>query len=254
MAVLLKCGAIFLHVPKTGGSWVTNVLLEQGLVKNQFGHIHADMVRALYYARSSEIAARGLYDWAKSHVPLQLKALGPAQKIKHAAESIRQQNVPFCFCFVRNPLDWYESWWRYMGQRSGFHWEAETDMHGWHPCAALKETGNPDFHRFVRNVIETRPGFVTELYSTYAQPEIGFVGRQETLVDDLIQVLGTLNVNFDEHRIRESQRVNVSDDSCDSVGWEDDLREALQKTEYAAMLRFGYLSDSATMPLVPETT
>ena len=50
MAVMLKCGAIFLHIPKTGGSWVTDVLADQGLIKKQIGQIHADLVRVLYYA------------------------------------------------------------------------------------------------------------------------------------------------------------------------------------------------------------
>ena len=81
MAVMLKCGAIFLHVPKTGGSWVTSALANQGLIKKQFGHIHADLVRVLYYGRGSDVATRGLYDWAKSLLPRRLKAAGPAQKL-----------------------------------------------------------------------------------------------------------------------------------------------------------------------------
>jgi hypothetical protein len=245
MAVMLKCGAIFLHIPKTGGSWVTDVLADQGLIKKQIGHIHADLVRILYYARTSDVATRGLYDWAKSLLPRRLKAVGPAQKLKRAAENARQHQQPFCFCFVRNPADWYESWWRYMYQRSGIDWADESDLHGWHPCGALKEMGDSDFNGFVRNVISARPGFVTELFSMYDQPGLDFVGHQETLADDLVRVLQKLQIEFDEARLRAFEPTNVSSKTRDPIDWDPETRHELEKTEYAALLRYGYAPDSS---------
>ena len=41
MAILLKCGAIFLHIPKTGGNWASNVLEENDLVFANIGGRHA---------------------------------------------------------------------------------------------------------------------------------------------------------------------------------------------------------------------
>jgi hypothetical protein len=242
MAVMLKCGAIFLHIPKTGGSWVTDVLTDQGIVKKQFGHIHADFVRAIYYTQGRRMVTRGLYEWAKSGLPRGIKAIGPAQKIKHVATSVRQQQ-PFCFCFVRSPFDWYESWWRYMCQRSGTDWRNEPDFQSWHPCQALLGTSDADFNQFVRNAVGVRPGFVTELFSTYAQPTMNFVGRHERLAEDLVHVLRLLNVDFDEDRLRSFLPVNTSS-MRDPLEWTPELRSQVERTEYAALLRFGYLSRS----------
>lgn len=38
--LLKKCGAIFLHIPKTGGSWVSRVLWECDLVEKRLGYKH----------------------------------------------------------------------------------------------------------------------------------------------------------------------------------------------------------------------
>jgi hypothetical protein len=204
----------------------------------------------LYYARGTEVAKRGLYDWAKSLLPRRLKAVAAAQKLKRAAENARQHRKPFCFCFVRNPIDWYESWWRYMCQRSGVDWADQTDLHSWHPCQSLKDTGDADFNVFVRNVIAARPGFITELYSTYDQPGINFVGHQESLADDLVRVLRQLPLDFDEQRLRAFTPTNVSSASRDPIQWEPETRRELEKTEYAALLRYGYAADSSTITTI----
>lgn len=244
MALLLNCGAIFLHVPKTGGSWVTDVLVRQGLVRKQFGHIHADWVRAMVYTDTARTVARTTYEWCKSQVPTWIKAGRPLQRIKHRTLTSQQCYKPFVFCFVRHPLDWYESWWRYMSQRSGHDWSQETDLHGWHPCQAIKATGDASFDQFLRNVLHTRPGFVHELYAMYAQPGIDFVGRQEQLSQDLIRVLRLLNVSFDEQAIQQAAPVNVSRRPGSTPQWDPEIRREVEKTEYPTLLRFGYASSA----------
>ena len=240
MAVMLNCGAVFLHIPKTGGSWVTDTLRKQGLVRREFSHIHADMVRVRYYNSGTTSAARAGYEWAKSLLPRRLKAMGPAQQLKKSAEKVRESSLPYYFCFVRHPLRWYESWWRYMCGRSGANWAAESDLTSWHPCGTLRELGDPVFAQFVRNVNRVRPGFVTELFGLYTQQGIRFVGRQEHLVDDLVKVLGELNVNFDEQQIRESERVNVSRTDRLPVEWNPSLEYQTTQFELAGMARYGY--------------
>jgi hypothetical protein len=240
MAVMLNCGAVFLHIPKTGGSWVTDILRSQGLVRKEFTHIHADMVRVRYYNSGTASAVRSSYEWAKSLVPRKLKALGPAQRLKKSAEQACESSLPFYFCFVRHPLRWYESWWRYMCGRSGADWASESDLTSWHPCGILRELGDPEFATFVRNVNRVRPGFVTELYGLYTQQGIQFVGQQERLVDDLVDVLKKLNVNFDEQQIRESKRVNVSKTERLPIEWAPDLEFQTTQFELAGMARYGY--------------
>ena len=47
MALRLKGGAVFLHVPKTGGYWVNGVLREFGLVEAEVARRHAGLYEAV---------------------------------------------------------------------------------------------------------------------------------------------------------------------------------------------------------------
>src|SRR5512135_605059 len=93
MALLLKGGAVFLHVPKTGGRWVGRVLEASGLVESELGSMHADADRVLMPFGGS---GRNLLSYL---VKRRLRLL--------------PQNKPFMFCFVRHPLRWYESFFNY---------------------------------------------------------------------------------------------------------------------------------------------
>lgn len=239
MAVRLKNGAVFLHVPKTGGSWVTRVLNESGLVEREFSHIHANMVRVLYYSSGGRAFCLSAYEAVKSRLPRALKARIMTPRRRQRLSARQQSAAPYSFCFVRHPLDWYESWWRYMVGRSGSDWTAESDLLGWHPCAAIKNCGDESYEAFIRNVIQHRPGFVSELFAQYAQPGIGFIGKQESLTDDLIRVLRRLNLSFDEQRIRENAPINVSPKD-QAVSLPHQLQAELERLEYVALTRYGY--------------
>ncbi len=240
MAVLLKCGAIFLHIPKTGGSWVTQTLRAQGLVRREFGHIHADMVRAGHSVSGIAALARHGGDWLKSQVPKQLKALRPLQATKLGWERWRDDRRPFTFCMVRHPLRWYESWWQYLCEKSGSDWSERSDFQIWHPCRALRDLGSPNFETFVGKVNRQHPGFVTELFGLYTQEGIGFVGKQERLTDDLVSVLHHLNVPFDEDRIRNAPHANTSRSNVGELVWSPSLLDLTQRLEFAGLVRYGY--------------
>ena len=47
MALLLKNGAVFLHIPKTGGNWVREVLGKLDLIESEIGHKHSDVDRVM---------------------------------------------------------------------------------------------------------------------------------------------------------------------------------------------------------------
>ena len=247
MAVLLRNNAVFLHIPKTGGSWVTEVLESNGLVRRKFSHIHADLARAQTYSYGTKLFMRSMFERIKSRVPNKIKSTlwslpaRQAQAAKIVAGESRRVPGPFCFCFVRHPLSWYESWWRYMYGIKGADWSDATDLLRWHPCGALRQLGNGDFNEFVRNVIRERPGFVTELYGRYVPRVNGFVGRQEHLLDDLVGVLQRLELDFDEDRIRHHNRVNVSKTQTkEAVVWEPELRAEVERLEYAGLVQYGY--------------
>jgi hypothetical protein len=220
MALILVDGSVFLHVPKTGGSFVTKALTDLGLVDRAFSKKHADVDRLLNKYRRNY-----------------------------------GQTSPFIFCFVRNPLKWYESWWKYNNNSRGWQkWgsSASGDA-GWHPQNMLNGCGDPDFPTFVRNVVRRRPGYVTELYGWYDRPETSFVGRNENLVLDLIHVLRSRNLAFDEPKLRAMSAVGVAPGQ-ESITWPSDLRAEVMRLEAAAFARYGYdcLDGEPAPPTTPD--
>lgn len=223
MALLLQGGAIFLHIPKTGGNWVARVLDECGLIRGHLGqNKHVTMDRLLVPLSPKGNRPRGLFAMQRLRSQLSPK--------------------PFMFCFVRHPLAWYESWFKYMSQpaRNWRDYGNEKDLFDWHPNAVLNGCGNRDFNRFVRNVITKRPGYVTELYASYAQPQIDFVGQQENLREDLIAVLKKLELKFDETFVREFEALGVSPKPKEKIEWDPDLRREVLEVERIALIRYGY--------------
>jgi hypothetical protein len=224
MALLLKDGSVFLHVPKTGGRWVGKVLVAAGLVKSHLGHMHADADRVL-----SPFGGSG------RHLLMYLlkRRLG-----------LLPRKQPFMFCFVRNPLDWYESFFNYNCEPA-VNWRYEGDVHdphNWHPNAQLNGLGSADFNCFVRNVITKYPGYVTEMYGRFATPQISFVGKQENLCEDLITVLKKLQMPFDEQFIREFGKIGVSPKRSTGLVWDPDLKAEVIRLEYAGLTRWGYVA------------
>lgn len=226
MAVILKNGAVFLHIPKTGGNWITHVLEELDLIKGHIAHKHADMDHFVLAPKPRNRAAI-IYSAIKELVYFR----------KNAAK-------PFMFCFVRNPLAWYESWYRYMLQpsRQWRSWGDERSIRKWHPNAPLNGLGSDDFNDFIRKVIFKRPGYVSEMYSGYATSLIDYVGKQENLVEDFIKVLRIMNVNFDEGFVRGFGEIGTSPKTENDIVWQNDLKRQVALLEYAGMIRYGYHS------------
>ena len=221
MATLLKSGGVFLHIPKTGGSWVQEVLKELGLVRYNIGREHEDMPSIMHFPLANP------YEYRRKLISRGLGWHGDVVR-------------GFKFCFTRNPLTWYESYWKW---RAG-QWPEGPDYYTDFPVGTIAETGDDNFNTFVRNVIERFPGYVTALYGRYAVPGlIDFIGKQETLTDDLIAVLTHLNENFDEDRIRNWPRVNASQSKFGKPVWNPSVRDLACKAEYAGILRYGYEVD-----------
>jgi hypothetical protein len=227
MALYLKNGAVFLHIPKTGGNWVSACLKELDLLeekKSSWGK-HAD-IEHLFLPPSISIDGRKKF--AKYAFR---KLVLPPHTVK---------NKPYMFCFVRNPLSWYESWFKYMSQdsRKWRFWGDKIDVDKWHPNAQLNGLGSYEFNSFIRNILANKPGFVSEMYSWYTKSQIDFIGQQECLVDDFVKVLSIMNVKFDEERVRNFKKIGVSPDR--SFNWDQKLKKQVALTEYPALIRYGY--------------
>ena len=216
MALLLKKGECFLHIPKTGGSWVSVILKEQGLVYKEIGyHKHIDWTRVAFFPQShTRLLSKINFSFNKFFFP----------KVS--------------FCFVRHPIKWYESWWKYCCQDK-VNWKTFGSNNYWHPNYFLRTCKSYDFNEFVQKVFSSRPGFVSELYSQYAHNDITFIGKQENLTSDLIYFLSKQGYNFDSEIIQNRPRKNVSE--TQDIKWDPHLREEVKDSEKMALLRYDYV-------------
>jgi hypothetical protein len=199
--VLIFKEAVFLHVPKTGGTWVKAAVTNAGLEFEEYfveGDAHGDL----------------------SYCPFRDR---------------------FIFAFVREPLSLYRSYWRYKMGQSGMttNWDAQNPFD--------VEYAAPTFEGFVENVLRLEPGWCSRMFEDYVGPptcEINFVGRFESLVDDLVQALRMTGATFDERAIRATSPINVSTVAPALAQWRNDLAQRVRHSEHMAIKRFGYSRES----------
>ena len=217
MAELLKSGAVLIHVPKTGGTWVREVLRKLNL-------LYRDSRMGLKHSTPEHIndILRFRCGHFIRHWPF--RPTVTPKKLRDA----------FKFCFVRNPLRWYESWWKYMAGH--WHpWEADR----WHPQRMIDNCGDDDFNVFLANILRNRPGYVSEMYSWYTEG-VDFVGKCESLADDLVRALDAAGLNVDIEVLHRFPSVNQSKSHLGEPEWDSMILQKIIDSESASIERFGY--------------
>jgi hypothetical protein len=152
-----------------------------------------------------------------------------------------QKTSPFRFCFVRHPLSWYESWWKFMETVNWRDFGKTNSASLWHPNSILNGLGSNDFNEFVWNVMQKRPGYVSELFMSYTKSGINFIGRTESLNQDMLDVLTLLDIEIDKTKILEAPKFHQSKKV--EVEWDPKLKEMMLKLELPALIHFGYLNE-----------
>ena len=112
---------------------------------------------------------------------------------------------------------------------------------GWRTDDSLDLYMSSDFEMFMKNVLKYSPGHLTLRYEKYVGSvpvTLDFVGRQETLPQDLIRALRMAGEEFDENKILTTPRANVS---TALPTYSDQILEAVLEAESGAMMRFGYV-------------
>ncbi|MEP0956670.1 sulfotransferase family protein [Leptolyngbya sp. FACHB-1515] len=142
------------------------------------------------------------------------------------------------FTFVRHPLTWYESWWKF---QTWLNWK-DHEPGVWHPQKILERCESNDFSKFIRLCIQLEPAYVTRMYEWYIGPPEGefvdFVGRYEHLTDDLIQILRLRSVEFDEAILRAYAPANVSLSPLGKPVWDEALKAQILELEAPVIKRF----------------
>jgi len=85
----------------------------------------------------------------------------------------------FTFLFIRHPLEWYRSWWKFQLTQS-----LNITREFYDKC------WDEDFNVFIDNVIEKTPGYLNHYYRWFiGEPSvISFIGRQELYIKDLKEI------------------------------------------------------------------
>tara|TARA_R110000824_G_C15225590_1_gene678003 strand:- start:2362 stop:3711 length:1350 start_codon:yes stop_codon:yes gene_type:complete len=169
MALILP-KSIFIHIPKTGGTWVRRAIeASMGIEKD-----------------SSEIKISGIDHWGKT-------AHAKVQKIKRElGESLEDR---YLFSFVRKPLDLLKSF--YISKI----YPELVDFEDY------KETNDKKIS-FKEFVYGKDLSFATKLYIKYLEmpkgifPHVDYIGRTENLKEDLIEALEMAGEDFDKDVIR----------------------------------------------------
>lgn len=213
MALLLP-RSLFIHIPKTGGSWVREAVRSAGILTDEIAAIPTErMIRRgqLFHTTSKEL---------------------------HIQDRFR-------FAFVRHPLSFYQSYWAYRMVRG---WDLTLDMDRKFQSdnfetfvrAALADApGGLAARVYAR--------YLGEDFSM-----LDFVGRMENLAEDLLRALSLAGETFDAEVIRATPEKNVSSrlsEWADRCRYSPQLRSDVCNAERAVIEHFGYGDD--VMDVVP---
>ena len=216
MASILKNNVVFLHIPKTGGTWVKKVLEDEGLLVADYSHEHSTYD---YFAAATRLLRKRNYFYR-------------LQKRRFLVDD------PKFFCVVRNPLTWYESWYKFQIARNFEKWGSVGDPGKWHVMSALNDLVTDDFNQFMENVNTRVPGFVTSLYAMYTANSGATAVRLENIHVEMADFLTKSGIAVAPEKLKAKEKENVSPEI--RIAWDPDLRERTIRNEIAAFSRYGY--------------
>lgn len=198
MPTLITERMLYLHVPKTGGTWVAAALRAAGVS---------------YQALSTR--------------------LGPGSRGHANLEEARAYTDRYTVAFVRHPLDVYRSLW------------ANSMRDYWPEGRQLADAPADDFATSADRLIALGPGFVSKLFTEFTGPPeapISFVGRYESLADDLVRALDAAGEPHDEAALRAVAPVNTNDYTRHEAVYDLTLAERVARAEQESITRW-YASD-----------
>ena len=198
-----KTNTFFLHIPKTGGTWVWRVLEKsKSNIKKITKKKHAT------------------YDYI----------VGKKTSILEKRFSNFQSSSLRFFTVIRNPLTWYESNYKYQKQVNWRKWGEKGNLNYWHPLSVLNTEPIENFNEYMEFVNINYPGFLSHLYYSFTLTSCAHVLKNETLSNDLLELNKLWKLDLNENIIISHKRANSSK-STDIIwtkkNYEDTLRNEI---------------------------
>lgn len=166
---------IFFQIPKTASTWVRRTIGHIGIRTRMCNSVDAHKKHPF-----------GLYRYHAT-----------PDDTKYSPEAL------FSFCFVRNPIDWYKSFFVFRYRRTKKMTKDFPPDRVW----------DRNINVFVNNVIDEYNDFITQLYQFYVGEDckkVNFIGKQENATEDLIKALSLSGQEFDPNAIRSIPPCNTS--------------------------------------------
>lgn len=211
---LPDAGLLIQHVPRTGGTFVEEALDRLGINCNRW------------------TSKQDRHLCPKKHSLLSHYHRDQMAKVESVA------------CFVRHPVAYYRSVWRYLrqsylsGPRRIRHMAGERWR--WHPFRQAARLYRNDFERWAELILEEEPGWATRLMAWYVGPESGefcdFIGRTETVAEDLSALLSRFRIYVRPEDLDGIGTSNASEVFCPEVPRE--LAERICREERVLIRRF----------------
>ena len=213
MRYLPNAAALFIHIPRTGGTWVENAIEEMGIE----------------WLRGRKMEATGL---PQKH-----------QLVGHL--DLGKRRVDRLFTFVRHPITYYESVWKFF--KDAARREAQ-GLRGinyllkkwpWHPHRTAALNFDHDFNEWVLRMVEKEPLWYTRLIEQFVGPEGGeyvhAIGRTEHLVRDFRWIMCMCGFSEEVERIKTLGKVNAREEE---FGWDSALYNTVMELEDSVISRF----------------
>jgi hypothetical protein len=227
MALVINDKYIFLHIPKTGGNSFREFIdANISLKQREIGQKHAT------------------YDYLCGNYGGYFKFYG--HKLKRyfkIYESKIENLIPVTI--IRNPINWYESWYKYQKARSSFNnggyitkWGDMNSLTNWHVMSVLNDIKFDSFDSFVNEILERNPNFVSQLYYRYIIHPQTIILKLENLVIDFRKEISKLSINQNELSLNYFPRIRPSE--INELVWKEKTLDKLLNAEKFFFNKYDY--------------